>query len=49
MLTRFKEPLGPERWNGFIDEFRTRYVAEMGDRSPYFFPFKRVLLWGRIA
>jgi trans-aconitate 2-methyltransferase len=49
MLTRFKEPLAAEKWNDFIDEFRTRYVAEMGDRSPYFFPFKRVLLWGRIA
>jgi trans-aconitate 2-methyltransferase len=49
MLTRFKEPLGPERWNDFIDEFRRRYIAEVGDRSPYFFPFKRVLLWGRVA
>jgi len=49
MLTRFKEPLGPERWNDFIDEFRGRFVAEIGDRSPYLFPFKRVLLWGRIA
>lgn len=48
MLTRFKEPLG-DRWNEFVDEFRARYVAEIGDRSPYFFPFKRVLLWGRIA
>ena len=48
MLTRFKEPLA-EKWNDFVEEFRTRYVAEIGDRSPYFFPFKRVLLWGRIA
>jgi trans-aconitate 2-methyltransferase len=49
MLTRFKEPLGPDRWNEFVERFRERYVAEMGARSPYFFPFKRVLLWGRIA
>jgi len=49
MLTRFKEPLGPGGWNDFVEEFRSRYVAEIGDRSPYFFPFKRVLLWGRIA
>ena len=49
MLTRFKEPLGPDRWNDFVEEFRARYVAEIGDRSPYFFPFKRVLLWGRLA
>lgn len=49
MLTRFKEPLGPEGWNDFVDRFRERYVAEIGDRSPYFFPFKRVLLWGRVG
>jgi trans-aconitate 2-methyltransferase len=49
MLTRFKEPLGPDRWNEFVERFRERYVAEMGARSPYFFPFKRVLLWGRLA
>lgn len=49
MLTRFKEPLGPDGWNEFVERFRERYVAEIGDRSPYFFPFKRVLLWGRIG
>jgi len=49
MLTRFKEPLGADGWNDFVDEFRTRYVAAMGEQSPYLFPFKRVLLWGRIA
>ena len=49
MLTRFKEPLGPDRWNEFVEEFRRRYVAEVGDRSPYLFPFKRVLLWGRVG
>jgi trans-aconitate 2-methyltransferase len=49
MLTRFKVPLGPDRWNEFVERFRERYVAEMGARSPYFFPFKRVLLWGRLA
>jgi len=48
MLTRFKEPLGPDGWNEFVEIFRERYVSEIGDRSPYFFPFKRVLLWGRL-
>ena len=49
MLTRFKEALGPDGWNDFVERFRERLVAELGDRSPYFFPFKRVLLWGQIA
>ena len=50
MLTRFKEPLGPDGWNDFVERFRERLVARLGgERSPYFFPFKRVLLWGRVA
>ena len=49
MLTRFKEPLGPDRWNDFVEEFRSRYIAEMGAHEPYLFPFKRILLWGRLA
>jgi len=48
MLTRFKEPLGPDGWNEFVNRYRERLVAELGDRRPYFFPFKRVLLWGRV-
>ena len=49
MLTRFKDALGPDGWDDFVERFRERLVAELGDRSPYFFPFKRVLLWGRVA
>jgi trans-aconitate 2-methyltransferase len=46
-LTRFKEPLGPERWEEFVDRYRARLLAVIGDRSPYLYPFKRILLWGR--
>ena len=49
MLTRFKEPLGTDGWSDFVERFRGRLVAELGEQSPYFFPFKRVLLWGRVA
>jgi len=49
MLTRFKGPLGPDGWDDFVDRFRDRLVAELGEQSPYFFPFKRVLLWGRVG
>ncbi|CAA9240737.1 MAG: Trans-aconitate 2-methyltransferase [uncultured Acidimicrobiales bacterium] len=48
-LTRFKEPLGPERWEAFVETYRERLLAEMGERSPYFYPFKRILIWGRRA
>ena len=46
-LTRFKEPLGPEGWERFVDRYRARLLSVLGDRSPYLYPFKRILLWGR--
>jgi trans-aconitate 2-methyltransferase len=47
MLNRFKAPLGPEAWDEFVERYRARLLAVLGDRSPYFFPFKRILMWGR--
>ena len=46
-LTRFKPSFGPEGWLGFVDLYRQRLLAVLGDRSPYSFPFKRILMWGR--
>jgi len=44
-LTRFKEPFGQEGWDRFVDLYRTRLLGVLGDRSPYLYPFKRILLW----
>jgi trans-aconitate 2-methyltransferase len=46
-LTRFKEPLGEQGWADFVALYRARLLAEIGERSPYFYPFKRILLWAR--
>jgi len=46
-LTRFKEPLGPDRWERFVDAYRLRLLDELGQHSPYLYPFKRILLWAR--
>jgi trans-aconitate 2-methyltransferase len=48
-LTRFKERLGEQGWTAFLDRYRQRLLAEMGDCSPYLFTFKRILMWGRRA
>jgi len=48
-LTRFKEPLGATGWNRFVDLYRERLLAVLGDRSPYVYPFKRILMWGSRA
>ena len=47
-LTRFKAVLGADH-DRFVDEYRRRLVAELGDERPYFYAFKRILLWGRRA
>ncbi len=47
-LTRFKEPLGPDRWDAFVDAYRLRLLEELGDQAPFFYPFKRILLWARV-
>ena len=46
-LTRFKESLGPSGWEGFVDLYRSRLLAELGDHAPYLYPFKRILMWAR--
>ena len=46
-LTRFKEPLGVAGWEHFVDLYRTRLLAELGEHSPFFYPFKRILMWAR--
>ncbi len=46
-LTRFKEPLGVAGWQDFVALYRSRLLTELGDRSPYLYLFKRILMWGR--
>ncbi len=46
-LTRFKSSFGPDGWLQFVDLYRQRLLAALGDHSPYSFPFKRILMWAR--
>lgn len=48
-LTRFARALPPDRYEAFVAEYRDRLLGEIGDRSPYFYGFKRILMWGRLA
>ncbi len=45
-LTRFKAVLPDELYVDFLDAYRRRLVAELGDHRPYFYAFKRILFWG---
>ena len=43
-LTEYQRKLG-DRYDAFVAEYTNRLVRELGDARPYFFPFKRLLMW----
>jgi trans-aconitate 2-methyltransferase len=48
-LTRYERGLPPELYVEFVDRYRRRLLEVLGDRSPYFYPFKRLLFWGKLG
>jgi trans-aconitate 2-methyltransferase len=48
-LTRFFAVLPTELHEQFFATYRERLVSLLGARSPYFYPFKRILMWARRA
>lgn len=46
-LTRFKKVMNPEQYDAFLTEYTRRLVADLGDHAPYFYAFKRILMWAR--
>lgn len=47
-LTRFAELLDDVGHAELLARYRARVIAELGDVGPYFYAFKRILLWGRL-
>jgi trans-aconitate 2-methyltransferase len=45
-LTRFKRALPPDTYEAYVDRYRAELVARMGDRRPYLYPFRRILMLG---
>lgn len=46
-LTRFERALDHDTYAALVDRYRERLVDVVGDRRPYYFAFKRILIWGR--
>jgi trans-aconitate 2-methyltransferase len=44
-LTPYRERLSPDRYDEFLNEYTRRLLNSLGDQRPYFYTFKRVLLW----
>jgi trans-aconitate 2-methyltransferase len=49
LLTAYEQQLTPKRYEQFVQRYRERVMKYLEDESPFFFPYKRILLWGRIG
>ncbi|TAN20199.1 MAG: methyltransferase domain-containing protein [Actinomycetota bacterium] len=47
-LNRFKAILDDAEYENFLQEYHRRVIKELDDQSPYFFTFKRILMWARL-
>jgi trans-aconitate 2-methyltransferase len=46
-LTRFVKVLPDDLYARFLEAYRERLLDTIGDSQPYFYPFKRILMWAR--
>ena len=46
-LTPLRARLDDAGWRHFLDRYRQALLPQLEDTRPYFYTFKRVLLWGR--
>jgi trans-aconitate 2-methyltransferase len=47
LLTSYQQRLNAEQYARFLAEYRKRLDAALGSRRPYFYAFKRILLWAQ--
>ena len=46
LLTDYEKRLPAELWPEFLSRYRERLLSRLEDTRPFFYPFKRVLMWG---
>jgi len=47
LLTAYRARLSPELYEQFLARYTERLLPQLPDAQPFFFPFKRILIWGR--
>jgi trans-aconitate 2-methyltransferase len=48
LLTDYQRRLPPEVFAAFLERYRAALMARLDDARPFFYPFKRLLIWGRV-
>ena len=46
LLTHYQAQLPPDRFEAFLSAYREQLHAVIGEVRPYFYTYKRILLWG---
>jgi trans-aconitate 2-methyltransferase len=49
LLTDYKKRLGEDLYPRFLERYRERLMERLPDERPFFYPYRRVLMWGRRA
>ena len=49
LLTDYESRMPEAMYHDFVARYREQLNAALGDQRPYFYPFKRILLWGRLG
>ncbi len=48
MLSRFEKRLDSTSFDRFVADYETELLQVLGEHEPHFFPFRRILMWGRL-
>ena len=49
LLTDYRNRLSAEDYEAYLADYRERLLSLLPDERPFLYPFKRILLWGRLA
>ena len=49
LLTGYRDRLSAEDYEAFLADYRSRLLPVLADERPFLYPFKRILLWGRMG
>jgi len=48
LLTAYESKLDAQTYERFVERYREKLFELLEDQRPFFFPYKRILIWGRI-
>ena len=48
LLTGYRDRMSPDDYEAFLADYRARFLSQLPDERPFLYPFKRLLLWGRM-